>query len=261
MSSLFLCSEHFLNLNSLHIPSLSKMPRISKALGFLLGAAALAAAVPTPTTAPEFNPAVLHKRASCTFTAASAASASKKDCATIVLDNIAVPSGVTLDLTDLTSGTAVIFEGETTWGYEEWSGPLLSISGENIAVSGNSGHTLNGGGAQWWDGEGGNGGKTKPKFFYAHSLTGSSSITGLNILNTPVQAVSIDGASGLTITDMTIDDSAGDAGSLGHNTDAFDVGSSTGVTITGANVKNQDDCLAINSGSVSSDIPPNAVLS
>jgi len=108
---------------------------------------------------------------------------------------------------------------------------------------------LNGGGARWWDGKGTNGGKTKPKFFYAHDLTGRSSITGLNILNTPVQAVSIDGASGLTITDMKIDDSAGDKDSLGHNTDAFDIGSSTGVTITGANVKNQDDCLAINSGS------------
>ncbi|KIN05638.1 glycoside hydrolase family 28 protein [Oidiodendron maius Zn] len=215
----------------------------------MFSAAALAAAVPTPTAAPAFNSASLHKRASCTFTDASAASASKKDCATIVLDNIAVPSGTTLDLTDLTSGTSVIFEGETTWGYEEWSGPLLSISGENIAISGKSGHTLNGGGARWWDGKGTNGGKTKPKFFYAHDLTGRSSITGLNILNTPVQAISIDGASGLTITDMKIDDSAGDKDSLGHNTDAFDIGSSTGVTITGANVKNQDDCLAINSGS------------
>jgi polygalacturonase len=215
----------------------------------------LAVAVPTPTAAPEFNPASLQKRASCTFSDASVASASKKDCATIVLDNIAVPSGTTLDLTDLTSGTSVIFEGETTWGYEEWSGPLLSISGENIAISGSSGHILNGGGAQWWDGEGSNGGKTKPKFFYAHDLTGTSSITGLSILNTPVQAVSINGASGLTITDMTIDNSAGDKDSLGHNTDGFDIGSSTGVTITGANVKNQDDCLAINSGSVSSSMP------
>lgn len=228
------------------------MPQISKTLGLLLSAAALVAAVPTPTAAPEFNAAILNKRASCTFTDASQASASKKSCATIVLDNIAVPSGTTLDLTDLTSGTSVVFEGETTWGYEEWSGPLLSISGEDIAISGNSGHTLNGGGAQWWDGEGGNGGKTKPKFFYAHSLTGSSSITSLNILNTPVQAVSIDGSDGLTVTDVTIDDSAGDEGSLGHNTDAFDVGSTTGLTITGANVKNQDDCLAINSGSVCS---------
>lgn len=37
--------------------------------------------------------------------------------------------------------------------------------------------------------------------------------------------------------------------SLGHNTDAFDVSSSTSLTITGATVYNNDDCLAVNSGS------------
>lgn len=48
----------------------------------------------------------------------------------------------------------------------------------------------------------------------------------------------------------------------GHNTDAFDVGSSTGVYISGANVKNQDDCLAISEtgpnllGLAEADIPP-----
>jgi galacturan 1,4-alpha-galacturonidase len=34
----------------------------------------------------------------------------------------------------------------------------------------------------------------------------------------------------------------------GHNTDAFDVGSSSGVPIKNANIKNQDHCLAVNSG-------------
>jgi galacturan 1,4-alpha-galacturonidase len=47
--------------------------------------------------------------------------------------------------------------------------------------------------------------------------------------------------------DVTLDNSAGDSKG-GHNTDAFDVGSSTGIYISGAVVKNQDDCLAINSG-------------
>lgn len=47
--------------------------------------------------------------------------------------------------------------------------------------------------------------------------------------------------------DVTLDNSDGDSQG-GHNTDAFDVGSSTGVYISGAIVKNQDDCLAINSG-------------
>jgi hypothetical protein len=144
----------------------------------------------------------------------------------------------------------VVFQGTTTFGYEEWSGPLLSIAGANIVVTGASGHVINGDGARWWDGKGSNGGKTKPKFFYAHKLTGTSSITGLNIKNTPVQAVSINGASGLTIANMVIDNSAGDTDALGHNTDAFDVGESTNIVISGANVKNQDDCLAVNSGTV-----------
>lgn len=108
---------------------------------------------------------------------------------------------------------------------------------------------MDGDGAAYWDGLGSGGGVTKPKFFAAHNLI-DSTITNLHIQNTPVQAVSINGASGLTITGMTIDNSAGDAGALGHNTDGFDIGSSSDVTITGANVYNQDDCVAINSGTV-----------
>ncbi|KAH6648653.1 polygalacturonase [Truncatella angustata] len=211
-------------------------------------------AIASPVAGPEITPAPVPgevKRAtSCTFSGSSgAASASKSQasCSTIVLSSVAVPSGTTLDLSDLNDGTTVIFEGTTTWGYKEWAGPLLQIKGNKITVKGASGHLLNADGARWWDGEGSNGGKTKPKFFYAHDLT-SSTITDLHIQNTPVQAVSINGCDGLTITDMTIDNSAGDTGSLGHNTDGFDIGSSSSVTITGANVYNQDDCVAVNSG-------------
>lgn len=207
--------------------------------------AAAPAAMPMPTAAPD-----LAKRATCTFSGssgASAASKSKASCATIVISSVVVPSGTTLDLTGLTSGTHVIFEGTTTFGYEEWSGPLISVSGTSITVTGASGNVIDGGGARWWDGLGSNGGKTKPKFFYAHSLT-SSSITGLNFKNAPVQLMSINSATTLAVTNINFDNSAGDVTNGGHNTDAFDVGSSTGVTITGAVVKNQDDCLAINSG-------------
>ncbi len=129
----------------------------------------------------------------------------------------------------------------------QWSGPLISVSGTDITVTGASGNVINGNGAKWWDGKGSNGGKTKPKFFYAHSLT-TSSITGLNFKNAPVQLMSINGADTLAVTDITFDNTAGDVTDGGHNTDAFDIGSSTGVTITGAVIKNQDDCLAINSG-------------
>jgi polygalacturonase len=74
----------------------------------------------------------------------------------------------------------------------------------------------------------------KPKFFYAHKMT-NSNINGITILNSPVQVFSINDANGLTVNGVTVDDSAGT--SQGHNTDAFDIGSSTGVTITNTKVR------------------------
>ena len=45
----------------------------------------------------------------------------------------------------------------------------------------------------------------------AHDLT-DSTISGLNVKDTPVQGFSVDGAQNLKIRDVTIDDSAGDTG-------------------------------------------------
>ncbi|KAI0831573.1 glycoside hydrolase family 28 protein [Hypoxylon sp. FL0890] len=212
----------------------------SKSIVILLGFTTLALATPSKTVSERAS------SSSCTFTSTASLSTQKKSCTDIVLSGITVPAGETLDLTSLTTGTTVTFQGTTTFGYEEWEGPLISVSGTNITVKGDTGHVIDGNGAEWWDGKGGNGGKTKPKFFFAHSLT-SSLITGLNVKNTPVQAFSINGANDLTLDHITIDDSAGDTEG-GHNTDAFDVGSSDGVKILNAIVKNQDDCLAVNSG-------------
>ena len=64
---------------------------------------------PRVTAAPKLGD--LDKRAtSCTFSGsegASSASKSKTSCSTIVLSDVAVPSGTTLDLTDLNEGTHV----------------------------------------------------------------------------------------------------------------------------------------------------------
>jgi polygalacturonase len=76
---------------------------------------------------------------------------------------------------------------------------LLQIEGTGISIQGASGAYLNADSSRWWDGEGSNGDKTKPKFFYAHDLT-DSTITNLYIQNTAVQVVNIDNADGLTIT-------------------------------------------------------------
>jgi polygalacturonase len=210
------------------------MVAVSAAL--LLGASALVSAVPTS----------LDARDSCTFTDAAAAIKGQASCTNITLNNINVPAGTTLDLTKLKDGATVTFQGKTTFGYKAWKGPLISIAGNKITVNGASGHVIDCDGKRWWDGVGGNGGIAKPKFFSAHNLK-QSSLNGLNVKNTPVQAFSINSCNGLTVDHITMDNSDGDTQG-GHNTDAFDVGNSDGVTISNANIKNQDDCLAINSG-------------
>lgn len=54
-----------------------------------------------------------------------------------------------------------------------------------------------------------------------------------------MQVFSINGVSNLEVAYVTIDASDGDDGDLGHNTDAFDIGSSDTVLIEYATVYNQ----------------------
>ncbi|KAI0145362.1 glycoside hydrolase [Xylariaceae sp. FL1272] len=208
-------------------------------------------ATPVTTAAPNVADAVAPRADSCTFSGSlgySSASVSKKSCSTIVLSDLQVPGGTTLNLEDLNDGTTVIFEGTTTFGYSEWEGSLFSVSGNKITVKGAEGSKLDGQGALYWDGLGNSGGVTKPKFFKANHLN-DSVLDGITILNAPRNSFSLNYVYNLTVTGVTVDDRDGDVDSLGHNTDAFDVNNADGVTILGATVYNQDDCVAVNSGS------------
>lgn len=60
--------------------------------------------------------------------------------------------------------------------------------------------------------------------------------------------MSINNAADLQVLDVSMDNTDGDVNKLGHNTDAFDVSVSSNIYISGAKIKNQDDCIAINSG-------------
>jgi polygalacturonase len=122
---------------------------------------------------------------------------------------------------------------------------LVQISGSNIKVVGAPGSVLDGQGQLYWDGKGSNGGSKKPKFFSLSNVK-QSTISGITIHNTPVHTFSVSNCENVILKDITIDSRS--AGEKGHNTDAFDVGNSNGITIDGAKVWNQDDCLAINSG-------------
>ncbi|KAF3198983.1 hypothetical protein TWF191_004623 [Orbilia oligospora] len=171
---------------------------------------------------------MVQKRAtSCTVSAYSSVSSAKSACTSITLSNIAVPAGQTLDLTGLKSGQVITFAGRTTFGYKEWEGPLVSVSGTGVKIIGASGSVLDGEGAR---------------------CLKSSSIASVTIKDAPVQVFSFSSATSVTVTKPTIDNKNGDTNSLGHNTDAFDIGNSDHITIDGATVYNQDDCLAINSG-------------
>ncbi|OLL21747.1 Endopolygalacturonase B [Neolecta irregularis DAH-3] len=162
----------------------------------------------------------------------------------IIINNLAVPAGKTLDLTSLRPGTHIAFEGSTTFGSASWAGPLISIAGYNIQVTGTG--ILDGEGAQLWDGKGSNGGKQKPGFFQTINLR-YSSINGITVRNSPAQVFQIYQSDHVTISGVTIDNRAGSL--LARNTDGFITGSSQHVTISHCVIFNQDDCVAIVSGS------------
>jgi polygalacturonase len=81
-------------------------------------------------------------------------------------------------------------------------------------------------------------------------------VENLNIENWPVHCFDVTGADGLTITGLMLDNSAGDSpnaasGDLAaaHNSDGFDFSGCSNVVLSNTVVKNQDDSVAITSGS------------
>ncbi|KAF4547067.1 putative glycosyl hydrolases family 28 protein 2 [Elsinoe fawcettii] len=209
------------------------------------------------------SPASLEKRGPCDFsgaTGAAAVKAQKGGCSVINLSNLAVPAGQTLDLSNLKTGTKVNFIGTSTFGFAVWEGektarqrldernrrslgPLVRITGNGITVTGEPSSVLDELGPQYWDKGNGIG---KPQFFAVHGLHGNSVVNSITLKNTPQSGFSISGSSDTTFPSCTVDHRAGAA--MGHNTDGFDVDSSTNIKILGATVYNQDDCLAVNSG-------------
>ncbi|KAG0357658.1 hypothetical protein BGZ54_000236 [Gamsiella multidivaricata] len=176
----------------------------------------------------------MEKRAACTATSYDGIAGTKSCSAIVIQGPFTVPANKKVDLTGLKAGTTIKITGTITFakGNLGKNDDLVTISGTNIKIDGSNG-ILNGSGPKYWDGKGGNGGVNKPKFVRLSNLSGS--ITGLTILGSPVHTFSIN--------------NCGTNYALGHNTDGFDIGGSKDITITGAKVYNNDDCLAVNSGS------------
>lgn len=192
----------------------------------------------------------------CTVTAYASISSAVKSCSNIVLSNISAPPSSTINLQALQTGATVTFAGTTTFGFTNDSSfdPIV-ISGTGVTVTGAPGHVIDGAGQLYWDGLGSNGGVPKPNHFVVLKKMYNAKVTNLNIKNWPVHCFSMSSNQNLTISDLTLDNSAGDApnsrsGGLAaaHNSDGFDISSSDFVRLQNIWVHNQDDCVAVTSG-------------
>ena len=128
------------------------------------------------------------------------------------------------------------------------------LKGKHAKVVGLPGAVINGLGGQYWDGKGSNSGTKKPDHLIKIGDMVNSSFSNIKIINWPTHLFEITGCTNVTISQLILDNSAGNAlassgGALGHNTDAFDVSHTNGLHVVGATVYNQDDCVAVNSGS------------
>jgi polygalacturonase len=92
-------------------------------------------------------------------------------------------------------------------------------------------------------------------FIVVNKVTGNSVIKNLYIRNWPTHLFSISSCSDLVFQDLVLNNSLGDAPNsiskglpAAHNSDGFDVSSSSNIVIERSVVHNQDDCVAITSG-------------
>lgn len=193
----------------------------------------------------------------CVCTAYSQISAAVAACTNIILSNIAAPNGSAIDLSGLKAGTTVTFDGLTTFGFTNSSSfNPMTISGAGITVTANPGAVIDGNGQAYWDGQGSNGGVPKPDhFIVVKKVTGNSVIKNLHIQNWPVHLFSISSCSDLVFQDLVLNNTAGNAPNsisnglpAAHNSDGFDVSTSSNIVIQRSVVYNQDDCVAITSG-------------
>lgn len=240
--------------SSTAVQSTSKVATTSEAASTLVTSTKTAAATSAPATS---DAAAVVDADACTVTAYADISSAVASCTNIILSGISAPASSTIDLSALQTGTTVTFAGTTSFGYTEDADfdPIV-ISGHSITITGAEGHVIDGNGQAYWDGEGSNGGTDKPDHFIVVNKVYDSKITNLNIQNWPTHCFYISGAHGLEVTGLTLDNSAGDEPNdasgddpAAHNSDGFDISSSDTVTLDSISVKNQDDCVAVTSGS------------
>lgn len=210
----------------------------------------------TPTTSTAAGVSGVSGGTTCTVTAAADVSSAVASCTNILLDGLTIPASTTLDLTGLQPSASVVFSGTTTFGYtpDEDFDPVV-ISGDYITVSGAAGAVIDGNGSAYWDGLGSNGGTVKPDHFIVIQHSSYATFHDLTIINWPTHLFYVTGNEHLSFSNLLLNNSAGDAPNAisdglaaAHNSDGFDISASDYVTLSDITVYNQDDCVAVTSG-------------
>ncbi|KAI7090551.1 endo-polygalacturonase D [Hortaea werneckii] len=190
----------------------------------------------------------------CTVTELSQVTASLGSCSNVLMSDVSIPASSTLSVT-VSSDAALLFGGTMTVGHtSDTEYTPIVFKGTGAKIAGVEGAVIDGNGASYWDGEGSNGGSEKPDHFIKISDMEDSTFSDLTIRNWPTHLFEITGCSNMEMYNLILDNSAGDeensdGDALGHNTDAFDVSHNDGLYVHDATVYNQDDCVAVNSGS------------
>ncbi|XP_060535646.1 polygalacturonase-like [Cylas formicarius] len=189
------------------------------------------------------SPAVIVSAADCTLTQFSQVQDVVANCTDIVVQDLTVPGGESLEL-DLQTGTTLTFQGQVVFNVSNWMGPLVRITGDQLTVGGVAGHVFDGQGQLYWDGAGSSSASAKPNFLTITDAQ-NSTFSGINLLNCPISCVSVVSCNEVVLDDFTVDVS--EAGE-DVNIVGFNMTNCVNVIIKNSVFKNQGDCVVVNEG-------------
>ncbi|SDA04321.1 BZ3501_MvSof-1269-A2-R1_Chr3-2g06041 [Microbotryum saponariae] len=164
-------------------------------------------------------------------------------CKDIRLGSLTITSGKVLAL-DVRPGAKVTMYGDILFdNYKGQKGAMMYIKGQGITVQGNN-HKILANGQKHWP-------KTTGKIPYdvptpVMLFLASGSVQNLAVVNSPRQAISINNPGPLTVSNVNVDNSAGEGRAV--NTDGMDIRANGPLEVTGCTFTCQDDSIAISGG-------------
>ncbi|KAF9880836.1 extracellular exo-polygalacturonase [Colletotrichum karsti] len=233
-------------------------------LSFILSCAAGAVAINASPSFHGRDTGVLAQRAFCTPTSAGSAS---KDDAPSIIDaikkcgnggTIVIPKGTTymigsvLDFTGCNNcdfqleGTLKVLENFSYWNGKQTIINVKKITGAKIRSLTGSG-VIDGNGQGSWDKFAADKTYDRPTLLY---ITGSSNVqvSGITVKNPPSFGLSTAGDStNVAFRDISLS-AVSSSSNLPKNTDGFDIGPASHVTVQNVTVVNNDDCVALKAG-------------